>query len=146
MKFEELIRKAINIEEESYKFYIDAEKLAKYPNVKDLLNMLANEELSHKKLLENIEKGNEITYEEYIDLKLSDHLIHGEKINGNSTLQEVLKVAMAREKSEYDFYMKLIKDVSNKNIQDTLNFIAKQELNHKAKLENIYDELFYKEF
>ncbi|MGC8662979.1 MAG: ferritin family protein [Thermoplasmata archaeon] len=146
MKFEELLKKAIDVEEESYKFYKEAEKLARYPNVLEILELLANEELSHKKLLENIEKGNEIKTEEYLDLKLSDHLIPSEKINENSTLQEVIRVAMSREKSEYEFYMKLIKDVSNKNIQDTINFIAKQELNHKAKLENIYEELFYKEF
>ncbi len=146
MKLSELIGIAIKSEEDSYNFYMDALKIAKYPNVIEVLEMLAKEELSHKKLLESMESGNEIKTQEFMDLKLSDHLPLKDKIDENSTLQDVLKVAMSREKKEYNFYSELMKKTKDEGIIKTLKFIANQELNHKAKLENIYDELFYKEF
>jgi len=146
MKFNELLDMAIKSEENAYKFYMDALNIAKYPNMKQALEMLGKEELEHKKVLENLGRGEKVTVQEYVDLKLSDHLPLDDKINEESTLQDVLKVAMAREKKEYSFYNELMDKTKDENIKSTLKFIANQELNHKAKLENIYDELFYKEF
>lgn len=146
MKFEELIKLAIESEENSYNFYMEAMNIVKYPNVLELLKMLANEELEHKKLLQNISQGKNANYEKYLDLKLSDHLPLKDEIGEDSTLQDIFKVAISREKKEYNFYSELIKKVEDENLVKTLKFIAEQEINHKAKLENLYDELFYKEF
>ncbi|MGB9814554.1 MAG: hypothetical protein ACPLVI_01210 [Thermoplasmata archaeon] len=53
---------------------------------------------------------------------------------------------MSRERNEYEFYINLKNSIKNKDVEKVLDFLANQELQHKAKLENMYDELVYKEF
>ncbi|MEM4141494.1 MAG: ferritin family protein, partial [Thermoplasmata archaeon] len=105
-----------------------------------------NEELKHKQILISLMEGKITVEEKYLDLKLSDHLPKKEKIDENSTLQDVLQVAMTREKKEYEFYNSLKNKVKENEVKKILEFLSNQELTHKAKLENLYDELIYKEF
>lgn len=138
MKFSELLDMAIKSEENTYKFY-NVFNIDKYPNMEQALEMLAKEELEHKKILENV------TVKKHVDLKLSDLYPLDYKINKDSKLQNVFKVAMAM-KNEYSFYKDLMYNSGKENIKNTLKSIASQELSYRARPENIYDELFYKEF
>jgi len=51
------------------------------------------------------------------------------------TLQEVIDQAILREERAYAFYEKLMAAVADRASQDTLAFIAKEELHHKEILE-----------
>ncbi|MEM0136814.1 MAG: ferritin family protein [Thermoplasmata archaeon] len=146
MQIKELMDLAIKSEEDSYEFYKKASEISKFSNVKDLLIELSNEELKHKQILISLMEGKITIEEKYLDLKLSDHLPKKEKIDENSTLQDVLQVAMTREKKEYEFYNSLKNKVKENEVKKILEFLSNQELTHKAKLENLYDELIYKEF
>jgi rubrerythrin len=50
MKFDEIIRKGIELEDNAYYFYIDQSK--SFPSVAKFFTMLAIEEMRHKRLLE----------------------------------------------------------------------------------------------
>ncbi|MEM3324659.1 MAG: ferritin family protein [Thermoplasmata archaeon] len=96
MQIKELMDLAIKSEEDSYEFYKKASEISKFSNVKDLLIELSNEELKHKQILISLMEGKITVEEKYLDLKLSDNLPKKEKIDENSTLQDVLQVAMTR--------------------------------------------------
>ena len=51
------------------------------------------------------------------------------------TLQEVIDQAILREEQAFAFYKKLMDTVADTASQDTLAFIAKEELKHKEILE-----------
>jgi rubrerythrin len=146
MEIDELLKLAIKSEEESYEFYMEAMKISNFSNVRDTLKELAEEELRHKSIIESLMRGKIDVMENFKDLKLSDHLPKKETIREDSDLQEVLQVAMSRERNEYEFYINLKNSIKNKDVEKVLDFLANQELQHKAKLENMYDELVYKEF
>lgn len=146
MDIEDLLDLAIKAEEESYEFYVNASKKVRFSNVKQMLMDLAEEELKHKKIIISLKNGKLEVVENFSDLKLSDHLPLKDTIEENSDLQQVLQVAMSRERKEYEFYENLKKYVLGEDVKRILEFLAGQELSHKAKLENIYDDIVYREF
>ncbi len=140
----EILDRAIKVEEESYRFYMDLIKIVKFTNVKETLRFLAQEELNHKKLLEGVKQGKTLIINPPRDLKLSDHLPKKTEVDENADIADILELAMSRERSEYEFYKKM-EEVSETN-KELFSFLAQQEIAHKAKIEEIYDEIVYKEF
>jgi len=140
----EILDRAIKVEEESYRFYMDLIKIVKFTNVKETLKFLAEEELNHKKLLEGVKQGKTLVINPPKDLKLSDHLPKKTEMDENADIADILELAMSRERSEYEFYKKM-EEVSETN-KELFSFLAQQEIAHKAKIEEIYDEIVYKEF
>ncbi len=140
----EILDRAIKVEEESYRFYMDLIKIVKFTNVKETLKFLAEEELNHKKLLEGVKQGKTLVINPPKDLKLSDHLPKKTEVDENADIADILELAMSRERSEYEFYKKM-EEVSETN-KELFKFLAQQEIAHKAKIEEIYDEIVYSEF
>ena len=79
------------------------------------------------------------------DMKLADYLV-SQPLDEDATLQEVLIVAMQREKNAYDFYNLMAGMAASEAIRETFEFLAQEELGHKNKVEVLYDEIIYKEF
>ncbi len=140
----DILDNAIKVEEESYRFYMDLIKIVKFTNVKETLKFLAEEELNHKKLLEGLKQGKTLVINTAVDLKLTDHLPKKTEVDENADIADILELAMSRERSEYEFYKKM-EEVSETN-RELFKFLAQQEIGHKAKIEEIYDEIVYKEF
>jgi len=140
----EILDRAIKVEEDSYRFYMDLIKIVKFTNVKETLKFLAEEELNHKKLLEGVKQGKTLVINPPKDLKLSDHLPKKTEVDENADIADILELAMSRERSEYEFYKKM-EEVSETN-KELFKFLAQQEIAHKAKIEEIYDEIVYREF
>lgn len=51
-------------------------------------------------------------------------------------LSEIIDLAIQREEEAYDFYMDIFNKLEDPSIKDTVEFIAKEELKHKAFLVN----------
>jgi hypothetical protein len=79
------------------------------------------------------------------DLKLADYLVL-QPLDEDATLQEVLILAMQREKNAHEFYNFLAGIAVSEVIRDLFQFLAQQELGHKNKIETLYDDIIYKEF
>jgi rubrerythrin len=75
--FEDVIKFAIEREEEAIQAYGDMSEKTVVPGVKELMLELQEEEKNHKKLLQNItpEKIAILQKKEIIDLKISDYLV-----------------------------------------------------------------------
>ena len=151
MTVEGIIRRAIQVEEDAYSFYTGVSQMVKLPHVQDILNELAGEEVKHKERLEELlagdterivatKKGQKIE-----DLKLADYLV-SQPLDEDATLQEVLIIAMQREKNAYDFYHLMAGFAASEAVKELFEFLAQEELEHKNKVEVLYDDIVYQEF
>lgn len=151
MSVEEIVRQAIKAEEEARSFYEAASKMVTASHVQDTLNELAGEEVKHKERLEKLLKGD---VEKIVsrqkprqiqDLKLADYLMP-QTLDEDASFQDVLIVAMQREKASYDFYTLMAGIAASEEPQKLFEFLAQEEMGHKNKIEALYDEVIYKEF
>jgi rubrerythrin len=147
---EGIIQRAIQIEEDAYTFYTGASEMVKLPHVQDMLKELAGEEVKHKEKLEELLAGGT---EQIVamgegrkieDLKLADYLVP-QPLDEGATLQEVLILAMQREKNAHDFY-NLMAGLASEAVKDLFQILAQEELEHKNKVETLYDDIIYQEF
>jgi rubrerythrin len=148
---EGIIRRAIRFEEDAYNFYTGASEMVKLPHVKDMLNELAGEEVKHKEKLQGLLAGD---IEQIIaakqsqkieDLKLADYLVAA-PLDEDATIQDVLMTAMQREKNSHDFYNLMAGLAASEAVNEMFQFLAREELGHKNKVEVLYDDIIYKEF
>jgi len=151
MTVEGIIQRAIRIEEDAYNLYTGASEMVKLPHVQDMLNELAGEEVKHKEKLEELLEGNTEKIvaagqgHKIEDLKLADYLVP-QPLDEDSTFQEVLIIAMQREKNAYGFYNLMAGMAASEAVRETFEFLAQEELGHKNKVEVLYDDIVYQEF
>jgi rubrerythrin len=150
MTAEGIIQRAIQIEEDAYSFYTEAGEMVELPHVKDMLSELAGEEVKHKEKLEDLLAGDTEQIiaagqgQKIQDLKLADYLV-APPLTEDATIQDVLMIAMKREKNAHEFY-NLMAGLTSEVAKDLFQFLAQEELKHKNKVEVLYDDIVYKEF
>jgi rubrerythrin len=148
---ERILDQAIRFEEDAYQFYTKAMTMVKRPNIKDTLQDLARQEVKHKQRLQALLEGNTeaivaIPRQGKIeDLKLAEYLV-SRPLDENASFQDVLIVAMQREKSSHDFYSTMAGIAEGAEAKSLFQFLAQEELLHKNKVESLYDEVLYKDF
>lgn len=152
MTVTEILKQAIDFEEEAHEFYTGASQMADVlPHVKTLLEELAAEEIQHKTKLQELLAGDVERIvaadgqRQINDLKIADYLA-SRPLDSKASFQDVLIVAMQREKSSHDFYSQMAEVAGDESIQNLFQFLAQEELVHKNKVETIYDEVVYQEF
>jgi rubrerythrin len=146
---EQILEQAIRFEEQAYDFYIGAVDMVKQPHIKDTLKDLAAEEAKHKEKLRALREGNiesliAIPQREVQDLKLAEYLVVP-PLAEDATFQDVLVVAMHREKSSHEFYSTVASITDDESAKTLLEFLAQEELVHKNKVEALYDEVVYQD-
>jgi rubrerythrin len=143
--FEQLISLAIKREEEAYDFYTKAAEHAEQTSSAKLLQELAKQEVKHKeKLQEALGEGvcdtfTCATLEEFESHDLSKYLLDI-PLEPSSTSQDILIVAIKREEGARDFYKALSELTGNASHRSVFETLAKEEQNHKDRLESMYDE------
>jgi len=151
MTVEGIIKRAIRFEEDAYDFYTGASEMVKLPHVKDMLNELAGEEVKHKEKLEDLLAGDTEKIvaakqsRKIQDLKLAEYLV-APPLDEDATIQDVLMIAMQREKNSHDFYNLMAGLAASEAAKELFRFLAQEELGHKNKVEVLYDDIIYKEF
>ena len=147
----EVIERAIRFEEDSYKLYTSASRRVKDPGAKAGLAELAAEEKKHKAKLEGMLAGNldwaisTGRKAKVKDLKIGDPL-EAKPLTEQSTLQDVLAVAIKREQATGAFYAQMASLVEPGQARDLFELLSKEETKHKLYVESIYEEDVYKEF
>ena len=147
---EEILKRAVRFEEQAYDFYMGAVDMVKQPHIKTTLQELAAEEIKHKEKLEALIAGDTASLVavqkrgEIQDLKLADYLV-APALDENATFQDVLGVAMHREKSSFEFYSTMAGVAGDASIKELFEFLAEEELGHKNKIETLYDEVVYQD-
>jgi len=146
---EKALKLALSMEEESIKLYTSAQNKVVNSGSMELLKELVKEEEKHKsKILEAMrdqEKVKEIgSYEAKIqDLKIVDYL-KDVSLSPEAGYQEILIYAGKREKTTHDLYMELARRYSGEEIGKMFAKLAHEELKHKYRLEQEYDDVILK--
>jgi rubrerythrin len=149
-EIEQILQRAIGFEEQARDFYTGAVAMVKQPHVQDVLRDLASEEVKHKERLEELLAGNTETLVsvrkrgQIQDLKLAEYLVAPE-LAENASFQDVLVVAMHREKSSHEFYSTMATIAGETQTQELFEFLAQEELAHKNKVETLYDDVVYQD-
>jgi rubrerythrin len=145
MQPSELVQQAIKFEEEAFAFYDAAARAVKPAQTRAMLKELAQEEAGHKaKLEEVVKKGlawakSSGKATETVNLHIGDFLMPA-KLTEKADVQDALNVAIKREQASYEFYTGMAKAVAS-GMGKVFEFLATEELKHKNKVENIYDQV-----
>lgn len=149
---EEILRQAIRFEEESYALYTHAIQISTAADAQAMLEDLAAQELGHKQKLQRLQAQGVanlvpvVRTTEARDLKLAEVLQAPSELDAEADLQDVLLVAMQREKSTREFYLKLGQLTAEGPVRNLFDFLAEEELKHKQRVESLYEQLVYREF
>jgi rubrerythrin len=147
---EQILRQAIRFEEDAHDFYTGAVEMVERPHIRQVLMDMAGEEVKHKERLQTLLDGDTTQIisvrkrGQIEDLKLAEYLVP-RGLDAEAGLQDVLIVAMHREKSSHEFYSTMAGIAQDGSAKSLFEFLAQEELVHKNKVETLYDEVVYQE-
>lgn len=147
---ETILKTAIQREVDAYTLYSNAAKIAEPGPAVGILQDLAAQEMGHRAKLEGLLNGQVFKVlskgqqRQVVDLKITDYLIE-EPLGPDSDFQDVLIVAGKREKASYELYEALARVATDDQTRQLFIYLANEELTHKRRVENLYDELVYRE-
>lgn len=147
---EQILEQAIRFEEDAYNFYAGAIGMVERPHIRAALEDLGAEEVKHKERLQALLAGDTTRIisvrkrGQIQDLKLAEYLVP-RPLDPKASLQDVLIVAMHREKSSHEFYSTMAEIAEEETSQALFSFLAQEELAHKNKVESLYDEVVYQD-
>ncbi len=143
MKFgnlKDVVKFAIQREEEAAKTYGKLREIAKEAAAKRLLADLQHEEENHKRILQGLTeaKVEAAASKNVKDLMISDYLVE-EPLTPEMNFQDLLIFAAKKERKAAQLYTDLAKRSSTKDKKSLFEFLAKQEKAHKLRLELEYE-------
>lgn len=141
--FEDIMRFAIEKEEEAVAFYKEAGCQESYSGAKDLFEGFAQEEVKHRTLLEGFLEGgkaiSDYKFEWIQDMKRSDYIV-GVKHEKKMSYPEILRLAMKREEGSLKLYNLLAQKTEDAGLIRTFQMLSQEEAKHKLALETLYDD------
>jgi rubrerythrin len=144
-ELEAIIKSAIDQEELSHNFYQRLAGLVTQPETKNTLEYLAQEELEHKNFLQSCFTARGCTLVgEPQNVHLAE-MLAVPAISNDMPPKEALAIAAKREEGAYRFYQALASLQPPGEVQAFLNKMAKVELQHKEKVEYLYDNAAFPE-
>lgn len=144
--FGEIIKFAVEKEEEAIQSYGKMMNMAKTQSLKKMLQELQDEEKGHKTLLQNVstEKLDSLEIKNIIDLHISDYLVE-DPLSVEMSLQDLLIFAAKKEEKAIEFYSDLMVKAEREEIKKLFEFLVQQEKSHKLRLEKEYEAHFLEE-
>jgi rubrerythrin len=137
---------AIGNEIEAHKFYTGL--AAKMPDktMKQVFLDFAEEELGHRKLLEDAKANKKVLLkkEQMADLKIAEFTVPVAP-TPNMNFKDALILAMQKEKKAFVLYTRLANLMHNKDNAELFAALAQQEAKHKLRFELEYDDVVLKE-
>ena len=137
---------AIDREQEAVDFYTDSAAKVDKPWMQQVLMQFAKEEKGHKAKLQAVKKGEKMlsAKNQVMDLKVGDYLADVQ-VSENMTYQQILIVAMKREKTAFKLYNDLAEKIDDAEIKTLFLGLAQEEAKHKLRFEVEYDEVILKD-
>lgn len=145
---QEILQLAIQREIEARELYTRTAGMVEDEQAQGLLKELAAQEEGHRRrleaLLEDPSSFSRLTRrkEPMVDLGITDFL-QETPLDEEADIQQILIVAGKREGGSYDFYTALAMAAEDPEIEGLFRYLADQELEHKHRIERLYEELFY---
>ena len=146
MTIEDVLEKAIEKEIEAQQLYSNLLETIENEAAQDILKQLIKVEKKHEELLRRYQRGElgegALEAGHVIDYKITEYLKQPE-ISPDMKLDEVLLLASNREKVSYEFYVMLAGVHPMGPVKTLLEDLASQELEHKQKVEYLYNEVAF---
>lgn len=144
-ELENIIKNAITQEEMSHDFYKRLAGLVSHKETKDILEFLAKDELEHKAFLLSCftPQGCKLAGEAQ-NVHLAE-MLEAPSIGEDLSPKEALVIAMKREEGSHRFYQTLAGLQPPGEIQAFLEKMAKVELQHKERVEYLYNNAAFPE-
>jgi len=138
---------AIKEEIKAANLYADLSKKSKSKEMQKVFSQFSKEELGHKKKLESIKGGGEISVQEtpVQDMQIADYLIDVDKSRDDLSYQEALIIAMKEEKAAFKLYHNLALRINHPETKKVFLMLAQEEAKHKLRFEIEYDDYVLKE-
>jgi len=144
MKLNELLERLAWQENEMYNLYKLGETFATYekPELVETFQILAEEELRHRRTIEDVMKGNSLEDTRVIDyldeLSIEPMLGHG-RLEADG-FEELGVGAIVREKHAYEMYSRL-SEILDDSLAQIFRMMAGEELKHAYRLKLLYEGL-----
>lgn len=137
---------AVNKEIEAYEFYKAASEKISDESLKSVFADLAKEELKHKALLQGYLKneGKELKFDETKDYKISE-TVEEKALSMDMSFADAIALAMKKEEEAMNMYNQFADISIDEEQKGAFLELAKMELGHKARLEEIYTNAAYVE-
>lgn len=138
---EDILNFAIGLEQDAVDFYKQLARNAVTPDMKQVFEQFAREEIGHKARLSEVkEKGlYDMEPEVVNNLQIADYLV-SIRPSPNMTYADALVLAMKREKAAFKLYMDLSERAPDQEMKALFLSLAIEESKHKLRFELEYDE------
>ena len=133
--YKKIIEFAIGHEVKAYRLYTDLSKKMLYPEIRELCEELAQEELEHKAKLE---KESAKRCELVSGLNLPKYKILHSDVNIFKNRIEMFSFAIKKEQASVQLYQDLAAIVKNEDSRQMFVWLAEQETEHKRRFGNEY--------
>jgi len=143
---DEILDFAIQSEQDAVDFYKELAKNAQTPDMRQVFEQFAREEIGHKARLTEIKEQGlfEMSSEELTDLKIADYLV-SIRPSPDMSYADALVLAMKREKAAFKLYMDLSERSPDEQMKSLFLSLAIEESKHKLRFELEYDEYVLRE-
>jgi rubrerythrin len=145
LTMKEVLETAIDKEIEARELYRNLSQQVDNDAAKDMLMTLSGVEKKHEELLRDYRDGKlegGLHAEHLVDYKIAEHF-KTPPITPDMSLDQVMLLAAQREKKSYDLYTGLAAEHPAGNIHDLFTELADQELDHKHRVEDFYNEVAF---
>ena len=138
--------KAIRKEIEAHTLYTSVARKMDDPAARGLLTELAEEEVRHRVMLEDLPKDQAASFKppQGRSRSVASYLT-SRPLRQDSNLQQVLVYAMKREDEARAFYQTMARAAANGDLRVFLEKLSAMEDSHKARLEILYEDVFLQE-
>jgi rubrerythrin len=143
---DEILDFAIGQEQQAFEFYTNLSGNMERPWMGEIFKGFAQEELGHKRKLEDIKSGKRLipSQSKVLDLKIGDYLVDVEP-TPDMDYQQALVVAMKKEKKAFKMYNDLAASTEDSGLQAIFMSLAQEEAKHKLRFEIEYDDYVMKD-
>lgn len=144
---DEILDFAIGQEEEAAQFYTDLSGRMDRPWMSKIFKEFAQEEMGHKRKLQEVKAGKLLLSAEQrvLDLKIGDYLVDVEPTGERLDYQQALVIAMKKEKKAFKMYTDLADATNDANTKTVFLSLAQEEAKHKLRFEIEYDDVIMSE-
>ncbi len=147
--FEAAIDKAISMEEQGFRSYLNAIAIVKNKHARQLLRDAALDEMRHKQelekaLLDGTMEGNIGTRTQVPTMNL-DYMLDQQQLDPEADVRQALAYAIHLEKDAIDFYQKMITGCAGAPMVPVFQQLLNDETRHLRQLEDLYEEHFLTE-
>ena len=138
---EDILKFAIDREAKANKFYVALAQRAADPEMREVFEMLARDELEHKAKLElEVMKTGKVLASQKDVNKFEAHHGDVEPIL-NMDFKDALAIGIDKERASFRLYAAWMVSAENEEQREMLLSLAQEEAKHKARLEIEYDML-----